>query len=122
MKISAVSAYWHDDTALAAKRRLFLLLMLDLTDWICTLALLKTGLFKEANPLMRGVISNTAAGFFVKVAMPLALILFALTKLKDADRRQLLLSNNIALFGVAVYFLLDLYHIACFAVIYMIAH
>lgn len=112
-----ISALWRDDTALGTKKRLFLLFMLDLSDWICTLALLRTGLFREANPLMRGVIENTALGLFVKVLLPLSLILFALTKLKGADRRQLRLSNNIALVGVAVYFLLNVYHIACFAVV-----
>ena len=112
-----ISALWHDDTALGAKKRLFLLFMLDLSDWICTLALLSTGLFKEANPLMRNVIENTLLGFLVKVALPLGLILFALTKLKDADSKQLRLSNNIALVGVAVYFLLNLYHISCFLLV-----
>ena len=107
----------HDDTALGTKKRLFLLFMFDLSDWICTLALLRTGLFREANPLMQGVISSFAAGFIVKVAMPMALILFALTKLKNADKRQIMISNNIALFGVAIYFVLNLYHIACFALL-----
>lgn len=115
-----ISALWRDDTALGMKKRLFLLFMLNLSDWICTLALLRTGLFKEANPLMENVISNYALGFAVKAVMPFGLILFALTKLKDADRRQILISNNIALFGVSVYFLLNLYHIACFAAVNII--
>ena len=91
--------------------------MLNVSDWICTLALLRTGLFKEANPLMRGIIDNKAAGLCVKIFLPLALIAFALTKIKEADKRQLLLSNNIALFGVAVYFLLNIYHIVCFCMV-----
>ena len=115
-----ISALWRDDTALGVKKRLFLLFMLNLSDWICTLALLRTGMFKEANPLMENVISNYALGFAVKAVMPFGLILFALTKLKDADRRQILISNNIALFGVSVYFLLNLYHIACFAAVNII--
>lgn len=114
------SALWQDDTALCTKKRLFLLYMLNVSDWICTLSLLDTGLFKEANPLMKGVIENKAAGFFVKIILPLALIAFALSKIKQADKRQLLLSNNIALFGVAVYFLLNIYHIMCFCMMYMI--
>ena len=112
-----ISALWHDDTALGARKRLFLLFMLNISDWICTLSLLKTGLFKEANPLMSGIISNVWLGLLVKAGLPLALILFALTKVESADSRQLLLSNNIALVGVSVYFLLNLYHISCFALV-----
>ena len=112
-----ISSLWHDSTALGAKKRLFLLFMLDLSDWVCTLALVSTGLFREANPLMRGVIGSPLLGFSVKVALPAALMLFALTKIKTADERQLRLSNNIALFGVAVYFLLNVYHIFCFCIL-----
>lgn len=115
-----ISAYLHDDTAIGMKKRLFLLFMLNLSDWICTLALLRTGLFKEANPLMQDVISSFALGFIIKVAMPLSLILFAVSKLKYSDRRQILISNNIALFGVAIYFLLNIYHIMCFGAVRMI--
>lgn len=117
MKISAV---WQNDTALAVKKRLFLLFMLNLSDWICTLTLLKTGLFKEANPLMRSVITSYPLGFALKVIMPFSLIVYAFMKLKDADRRQILISNNIALAGVGVYFLLNLYHLICFATLHLI--
>lgn len=115
-----ISAYLHDDTAIGTKRRLFLLFMFNLSDWICTMALLGTGLFKEANPLMRDVVSSFFLGFVIKVAMPLSLILFAVSRIKYSDRRQILISNNIALFGVAIYFLLNIYHIMCFGAIYMI--
>lgn len=66
---------------------------------------------------MRNVISDVRLGFLVKILLPLMLILYALSKVGKADRRQLLLSNNIALFGVSVYFLLNLYHISCFALV-----
>ena len=118
--MTRISAAWHNDTALCMKKRLFLLFMFNISDWICTLALLSTGLFKEANPLMRGIIENRAAGFFIKVILPFSLILYAVSKIKDADRKQLMLSNNIALFGVAVYFLLNVYHLVCFAMAFTI--
>ena len=109
-----------NDTALCTKKRLFLLFMLNFSDWICTLSLLATGYFEEANPLMKNVIASPLLGFAVKVALPLSCIFFAFTKIKTADNKQLLLSNNIALFGVSVYLLLNLYHIVCFCMLYII--
>ncbi len=104
-----------DDTGIGIKRRLTALFLLNVSDWICTLALLRTGLFREANPLMSKVVAGLPSGFLVKVCMPLALILFAFSKIKSADSRQRLISNNIVLAGTTVYFLLNIYHIICFA-------
>ena len=117
---SKISALWKDDSEICIKKRLFLLFMFNFSDWICTLSLLRTGFFKEANPLMRDVISSVYLGLLVKAVIPLILILFAVSKIKDADKRQLLISNNIALFGVSVYFLLNVYHIACFVAVHTI--
>ncbi len=110
-----------NDTALCTKKRLFLLFMLNMSDWICTLSLLATGAFEEANPLMKNVIESPFLGFFVKVFLPLVFILFALSKLADADKKQILFSNNIALAGVSVYLLLNLYHIVCFTMLYVLS-
>ncbi|MBQ3692105.1 MAG: hypothetical protein II931_02135 [Clostridia bacterium] len=111
-----------NDTVLCTKKRLFLLFMLNMSDWVCTLALLSTGYFEEANPLMRSVIASPVLGFALKILLPLAFILFALSKAKDADKGQVLVSNNIDLFGVAVYLLLNMYHIVCFAMLYIIGY
>ena len=111
-----------NDTVLCTKKRLFLLFMLNMSDWICTLALLSTGCFEEANPLMRNVIASPFLGFAVKILLPLMFIAFALSKVNDADSRQILVSNNIALFGVSVYLLLNIYHIICFTMLYIIGY
>lgn len=109
-----------NDTILCTKKRLFLLFMLNLSDWVCTLALISTGFFEEANPLMRGVVSNPVLGFAVKIFVPLIFILLAVSKLSNADKKQVLTSNNIALLGVSVYTLLNLYHVICFAILHTI--
>ncbi len=111
-----------NDTVLCTKKRLFLLFMLNMSDWICTLSLLRTGIFVEANPLMKDIIASPFLGFCVKVLVPLFLIFFAVSKLGDADRKQVLLSNNIALLGVSIYVLLNLYHIVCFLLLYIIRY
>ena len=113
---------FYDDTGVGVVRRLFALFFLNVSDWICTLALIKTGLFKEANPLMSTVVSNIYLGFFVKVCVPLTLIFFAFSNIKNADSHQLRISNSIVLAGTAIYFLLNLYHIVCFILADHILH
>lgn len=111
---------FKDDSVACTKRRLFLLFLLNMSDWICTLALLSTGMFEEANPLMKNIIESPLLGFLVKAALPFCLILFAVSKLKVADSRQLIVSNNIALFGVAVYLLINIYHLFCFSLVFIL--
>lgn len=101
------------------KRRLFLLLILNFSDWICTLALLSTGCFSEANPLMQSVVESVPLGFAVKVVLPFSLTLLALHKIRDASSKQVIIANRIILFGVTVYFLINLYHIFCFSVFFI---
>ena len=109
-----------NDTILCTKKRLFLLFILNFSDWICTLSLLSTGYFEEANPLMKTVIANPLAGFIVKAAMPFVLIMTALYKIKNSDSKQLLIANNICLVGVSVYLLINIYHIICFSLIHFV--
>ena len=93
--------------------------MLNMSDWVCTLALVSTGVFEEANPLMKNVISMPMLGFLVKVALPLVMILAALPRLKNSDERQVLLSNRVCLSGVLIYVLINLYHLFCFGIVNM---
>lgn len=105
---------FKNQSVVCIKRRLFLLFMLNLSDWLCTLALLSTGYFAEANPLMKNVVNNLPLGFLVKLVFPLCLILFAVRKLKFAQPKELIISNNIVLAGVSIYILINLYHLFCF--------
>ena len=105
---------FNDSTALCTKRRLFLLFMLNLSDWVCTLALISTGVFEEANPLMKNIVASPILGFFVKIVLPLVMIPAAASQLKYSDTKQILLSNRICLCGVAIYVVINLYHLLCF--------
>ena len=108
----------RNDTILCTEKRLFLLLMLNISDWLCTLSLISTGVFEEANPLMKNIITRPVLGASVKVLIPFVFVLFALKKAKEADGHQLLVSNNIALFGVIVYLLINIYHLVCFFIFF----
>lgn len=109
----------RNDTILCTEKRLFLLFMLNMSDWLCTLALISTGAFEEANPLMKNIITRPLLGASVKVIFPFVFIFFALKKAREADKQQLLVSNNIALFGVIVYVMINLYHLVCFLIFFI---
>lgn len=108
---------FKDSTVQCTKRRLAILFMLNVSDWICTLALLSTGYFSEANPLMQSVVQSVPLGALVKVLLPLVFIMLALSKIRSASERQILISNNIVLVGVSLYFILNLYHLFCFSLL-----
>ena len=56
------------------RRRLYLLYALNVVDWVCTVVLINTGGFFEANPLMRPLVSSIPLGFTVKAALPAVII------------------------------------------------
>lgn len=111
---------FNDSTILCTKKRLFLLFILNLSDWVCTLTLVSTGIFEEANPLMKSVIAQPLIGFLVKAAVPLIMIFAAVARLKEADEKQILISNRVCLCGVSVYLLINIYHILCFGFVNII--
>ena len=54
--------------------KLGLLYLLNLIDWICTEALIGSGRFTEANPIMQPVLSGFGSTLLIKGVIPLALI------------------------------------------------
>ena len=49
-----------------------LIYLMNVVDWVCTLSLLRTGRFYEANPLMQSYIGSPTFGFVIKVLFPAA--------------------------------------------------
>lgn len=56
------------------RRRLRLLYILNIIDWICTVILLSSGGFYEANPLMRPIVTSVPIGFLIKGVLPAAIV------------------------------------------------
>ena len=110
----------RNDTLICTEKRLFLLIMLNISDWLCTLSLISTGAFEEAKKQKKNIIARPIAGAAVKVFFPIVFALFALIKAREADRQQLLVSNNIAFFGVIVYVVINIYHLVCFALLFIL--
>lgn len=99
------------------KYKFLLIYLLNVSDIICTILLLKTGLFIEANPLMFKVIQDQSAALALKVFLP-ALLLLALTvRIHKATEYQLRISNYLVNIILLLYTLINLSHIIWFVLV-----
>lgn len=92
------------------KKKLMGLFILNSTDIILTLLLLKTGLFVEANVLMVNVVKSPIISLFLKVILVGVLLIYVYKRMRKATERQLILSNIIINFALVLYFLINLSH------------
>ena len=98
--------------------KLFVLYLLNLADWLCTEALLATGKFFEANPIMRPVLSGFLPTLLLKGLLPLGLsllcaLLHRLSRVDDSRFSSALLNT-----GIVVYSLVNLWHIVNFLLLF----
>ncbi|MBQ5398119.1 MAG: hypothetical protein IIU14_01645 [Ruminococcus sp.] len=98
--------------------KLFFLYTLNAADWFCTQALIDTGRFQEANPLMASVMEYPIVGFFIKCVLPLALSIFIWLFYKIFKLEQNKFTNFIIYSGVIIYSAVILVHIVNFIILY----
>lgn len=84
--------------------------LLNITDIIFTLTLLRTGKFIEANGIMRQVIGNEILSIGIKALVPLVLFSIIYIRMQKATQKQLILSNRIINFCLLLYFLINISH------------
>ena len=83
-------------------QKMFFLYFLNITDWICTEALLASGYFAEANPVMQPVLNNFWQTIIIKGVGDSIII-------------------NIMLYvGISIYMLVNLWHIFNFVLLFFI--
>ena len=90
---------------------LFIIYLLNCTDIIFTLTLLKTGCIYEANPLMQPFINSTTLSLFIKILLPGFSFIYIFNKLLQTNVIQSSLINFISLFSLCIYILINVYHI-----------
>ena len=90
--------------------KLYFVYFLNVVDWICTVSLLSTGLFYEANPLSRTFISNNALGFALKCVLPFLLIFLSARFLHILEFSQLKVADMLISFALTVYLFITLDH------------
>ena len=101
-------------------QKLFFLYFLNLIDWICTEALLFTGKFFEANPIMQPVLGNFWSTILIKGVLPLALIIICCIIYKLAGEIDSVITNLLINFGIIVYALLNAWHILNFVLLFSV--
>ena len=98
----------------ATVKKLRLLFFLNLSDWLCTLVLLRSERFYEANPLMRPFFVSLTSGVLIKCLFPAAAILTVAFALKLLDSRELRIAEQFVCFALAFYSAVNLDHIINF--------
>lgn len=99
-------------------QKLFFLYMLNLSDWICTEALIGSGYFYEANPVMQPVLQDFWSTLMIKGLLPLALILLCCAIFKWAGEEESSFANFLIYIGIAIYALVNLWHIFNFVLLF----
>lgn len=71
------------------KIKLIILYILNISDILLTLILVRTGLIIEANPVMASIIENSFATFFVKGIIPALLFIYLYYRLQSATPKMI---------------------------------
>lgn len=99
------------------KKKFVLLYLLNVTDIICTVLLLRTGYFTEINFLMVQVVQNPLASTCIKILFPALLLYHMYHHMKNADLEQLKASNIAVNISLVIYFLVNLSHMVWIALL-----
>ncbi len=98
--------------------KLILLYLLNISDWLCTMALISSGKFYEANPLMQPVFENFWLTLLIKGAAPLALAVLCAVLYKIWGMGETVAMKVILYIGIIIYSLLNLWHIVNFILLF----
>ncbi len=101
-------------------KSLFLLYLLNFSDWICTLLLLNTGKFQEVNPFMLPFMDSSFTSFIIKGILPLGLVLFINYRANNATAKQMKIANRVVGVGIGIYTLINMLHILNFVYFYVV--
>ena len=100
-------------------KKLYLIYSLNVADWICTVILLSSGGFFEANPLAGSFIGDISAGFAVKCGLALAVVILIAGALTRLDGDQLYIVDCFISFVLAFYTVICLIHIVNFILLFL---
>ena len=100
-----------NNSLIIIKKKLILLYLLNVTDIICTLLLLKTGFFAEANIFMAKVVERPLLSLCLKVALPAILLQHLYHMIRSSEEDALRVSNIAINVSLSVYVLVNISHL-----------
>lgn len=98
-------------TVTSIHHKILALYILNNTDILFTLSLLKSGLYKEANTIVAPLLRNPSHLILIKVVLPAVLLSFISLRIKRATDEQLKLSNIFINIILAIYVLINISHV-----------
>ena len=100
--------------------KLAFLYLLNIIDWLCTEALLLSGRFYEANPLMSTFITEFWQTFIIKVLLPLVITVLCSVIFKLSGAEEFRFADVLIYIGIAIYALLNVWHIFNFVLLFFV--
>ena len=102
------------------KKKLVTIYILNISDIIFTIFLVRTGMFLEANAIMAPLVYNRQSlSIIIKVVIPFILLLGVCQRMKDATRKQLYLSNIMINMCLIFYGLINISHVV-WSILYVV--
>ena len=100
-------------------KKLYIIYMMNVADWVCTVVLLRSGGFFEANPLAAGFVGDLSLGFAMKCILPAGIAWLLARLVGELPSDGLRSADRSVAFGLAVYFLLCVIHIVNFVILFL---
>lgn len=97
------------------QKKFIALVILNITDVLATLALVKTGFCEEANIFMKNIIQAPVISITVKTLIPVVLLYFVYQRMKSATSKQMRIATVIVDIGLGLYILINISHVIWFA-------
>lgn len=106
-----------DHKLVTIRKKIIILYLLNVTDIIFTLSLLKTGLFREINIFMANAVESLLMSVILKVVFPAGLLYYLYRTICLSDRDQLRMANVGLLISLTIYSLVNISHIVWLALL-----
>lgn len=103
-------AFIKDHNINNIRKKLIILYLLNVSDIIFTLALLRTGMFREINIFMINAVENTMLSILLKIIFPAGILYYLYKRVSFSDKKQLHAANIGILISLTMYSLVNLSH------------
>ena len=104
-------AFIKNNSLIMIKKKLFILYLLNVTDILFTVLLLRTGYFSEINLVMSAILKNPLLCIIIKVFFPAVLLYYMYQQIADTQASQRRTSNIAVNISLVIYGLVNISHL-----------